>query len=377
MGVAAAWALARRGCSVRVLERFTHVNELGSHGGFTRIIRQAYHEGSDYVRLVQAADRLWTQLEGRAGEQLLVRCGLLEFGPPRDEGLLAAMRALAAHGIEHEICEAGPAQQRWPIQIPEDWVACLTPQSGYLRVNASLDALRREAEAHGASFEYGVRVNEVICGGGQPRVLLEEGQVIAADAVVVAAGAYVGKLLPGFFREAKESLFRAQRRVLAWTRPEAEDLAAVRDMPVWGAFVPEGFFYGFPYNEEGVAGFKHACHEARAMPWMDVPVDPDRVDREVSERDLAPLRNFLDRYVPAASGPVVEAKVCLYGSTPSWDFLVDTHPADRRVIVASGFSGHGFKFAPEIGELVADLVQTGDDGRGLPIFRRSHHLRGP
>ena len=102
MGIASAWSLARRGHQVTVLERFEHRHEYGSHGGFTRIIRQAYHEGSDYVRVVRAADRLWTELEERCGEQLLVRCGLLEFGPPDDPEFVAAVRSLEAHGIAHE-----------------------------------------------------------------------------------------------------------------------------------------------------------------------------------------------------------------------------------------------------------------------------------
>ena len=233
--------------------------------------------------------------------------------------------------------------------------------------------MRAEAIAHGARFEYGMRVNEVVCGGPSPRILLESGKIVTADRVVVAAGAYSGKLLPGFFREGGQEMFLAQRRVLAWTEPSPEHRSRLAEFPVWGAFTPRGFFYGFPYNEEGIAGFKLACHEARAMPWMDEAVDPDALDRNASPRDLEPLEQFLDEYIPAARGPIVEIKACMYGSTPSWDFLIDAHPADSRVWVLSGFSGHGFKFATEVGELAADLVERGVSDRGLDIFTRKSH----
>lgn len=374
VGLAAAWALSRRGHDVQVLERFEHVHELGSHGGYTRIIRQAYHEGSDYVRLVRAADDAWTALEQRAGEHLLVRCGLLEFGSRDDDQFEAARRSLRAHEIEHEEVDAAEAMRRWPIRMPGHWSACLTPQSGYLRVPACLNALRDEAASAGARFEYGVRVNEIVCGGPTPRVLLEEGKLLAADQVIVAAGAYAGELLPSFFRDRGRDLFLAQRRVLGWTRPEPERHADLRAMPVWGAFVPNGFFYGFPLTDEGVTGFKVACHEARTEPWLDEAVDPEGVRREIDDRDLGLLRDFLGEYIPAANGEFVEAKVCMYGSTPGWDFLVDSHPEDGRVWVASGFSGHGFKFAPELGEMLADLLEDGRSDRRLDIFQRKNHV---
>lgn len=373
IGLAAAWALSRRGHDVQVLERFEHVHERGSHGGYTRIIRQAYHEGSDYVRLIRAADAAWTGLEQRVGERLLVRCGLLEFGAPDDPQFDAARQSLRAHAIAHEDVDAAQAMQRWPIEIPEHWLACLTPESGYLRVGACLDALRDEAASAGARFEYGVRVNEIVCGGPTPRVLLQEGKLLGADQVVVAVGAYAGQLLPSFFRAAGRDLFRAQRRVLAWTRPAGPRHEALRQLPVWGAFVPEAFFYGFPLVDEGVPGFKLACHQARGNAWLDEPVDPERVEREIQARDYELLRGFLAQYMPTAAGEFVDAKVCMYGSTPTWDFLVDSHPEDRRVWVASGFSGHGFKFAPEVGEMLADLVEEGRSERRLPIFHRKSH----
>jgi monomeric sarcosine oxidase len=374
MGLAAAWALARRGASVTVFERHGHHHELGSHGGFTRVIRHAYHEGSQYVRLVLEADRLWTELAVRCGQSLLVRCGLLEFGATDDPQFEAANAALRAHALPHELLAAPAARQRFPFAVPDEFAACFSPDAGYLRVGPCLDALRDEAVAAGAVVASPVRVREVEPGGEAPTVVLDDGRVFGFDRIVVAVGAWAGKVVAGVL-ERGPARIAALRRVLAWTTPEPESIPALRAMPVWGAFVPEGFFYGFPHTDEGICGLKLACHENRdpAAAFMDEPVDPDTVQRTVDARDLAPLQRFLARYLPRGAGPVVASKVCMYGSSRSGDFLVDFHPADPTILLVTGFSGHGFKFAPVIGELVADKVQNGESAWSLDVFARASH----
>jgi monomeric sarcosine oxidase len=372
MGLAAAWALARRGCAVELFERVGHVHTRGSHGGYTRIIRHAYHEGADYVRLVTQADHEWTALAERLGASLLVRCGLLEFGPDGDPGFSAARAALSAHAIRHELLDASRASARWGFRMPADWTACFSPESGYLRVGPCLDALRDEAVAAGARLHYGVGVETLIRGGGEAQIELEDGSVISADHVVVAPGAWAPSLLgPGFAVE-----LEVQRRVLAWTRAPESGRAPLRALPVWAAFTPEGFVYGFPDNDEGVSGFKLACHtspDATAETTETGTIDPDTVDRAVHEGDLAPLRRFLSRHRPD-TGPIVESSVCLYTNTPSGDFWIDRDRDDERFVIAAGFSGHGFKFAPVIGLAAAELICEGHSRWALDRFSRRAHL---
>lgn len=385
MGCAAAWALARRGAKVRVLERFSHVHDRGSHGGFTRVIRHAYHEGAGYVRLVDEADRQWQALGERVGHELLARRGLLEFGRLDDPEYRAALHSLEQHAVPHERLSPAEAARRWPVQIPEDYDVSFTPQSGFLRVAACLDALRAEAQSAGARFEYGVHVREVVRPtreGEPPRVLLDDGRLIPAQHIVVAAGAYAQQLLPRELVAGPRGRTHALRRVLAWTMPAPEQRAATAAMPVWAGFVPEGFFYGFPFGRHGppddagdassarpVTGFKLACHVSGAHVDTAAECDPETVDREVDERDLAPLEAFLRDYLPAAQGPFVHTEVCMYGQSQDGDFIVDLHPDDPRIVVCAGFSGHGFKFAPTIGMLVADLVERGRSDWQLPRFR--------
>jgi monomeric sarcosine oxidase len=369
MGLAAAWALARRGHDVQVLERFGHVHDQGSHGGATRIIRQAYHEGSGYVPLVRAAEAAWEALGARRGETLLVRTGLVEFGPPDAPDLRAALAACRESGVEHEVVAAADARARWPLVVPDDFIACHTPSGGYLRVTPCLDALRDEARARGARFRWGCPVSEI----RQRTVQLADGTVLDADLLVICAGAWLPQLLPALLPGRLQVL----RRVLLWTDP-GPTRALLAALPVWAACLPDAFFYGFPWNAEGPAGFKLACHTAVNVPsvlgleGLDAPTTPELVRREITEADRRPLLAFLRRYLPGAVGPVVAQSVCLYTTTPSWDFLVD-RVVDRPWIVAGGFSGHGFKFAPVIGELVADLAERGESRWQLPSFRLDAH----
>jgi monomeric sarcosine oxidase len=374
MGLASAWALARRGFAVQLFERFGHVHAHGSHGGYTRIIRHAYHEGSDYVGLVTRADREWTALAERCGEDLLIRCGLFEFGPADDPEFAAARAALREHAIAHELLDPAQARARFGFAVPErdDWLGCLSPDSGYLRVVACLDALRREAEAAGAQLQHGVGVRELVLGGDRPKIVLDDGRTVIGDRVVLAAGAWTSALLGSGPSLGLETT--VLRRVLAWTRAPEPARAHLRGLPAWAAFVPEGFFYGFPDNDEGISGFKLACHVARGEHGLPsfAAVDPDHVDRAIHELDLDPLRAFLARYRPDA-GTIVEAQVCLYTNTPSGDFWIDHHPEDPRLVIAAGFSGHGFKFAPAIGLAVAQLLEHGLSTLLLPRFRRTAH----
>jgi monomeric sarcosine oxidase len=355
MGLATAWALARRGVAATVIERFEHVHALGSHGGYTRVIRQAYHEGSAYVPLVQEADREWVALGQRRGDALLVRSGLLELGPPDDPEFRAAIEACDAWGVAREIVDGADARARWPFVVPDAWQACFTPSGGYLRVRACMDALRDEAMRAGASFRYGVQVT-AIDRERELSVRTDAGDRMVADRVVVAAGCWLPQLLPDLLPGRLARL----RRVLVWTRPDPAHEAVLRAMPVWAAFAPRGFFYGFPWNDEGQSGLKLACHVAHGDPSYDEPVDPDAVDRSVHDRDVAPLHDFLAAHLPCGRGPVVAHAVCMYTTTPSWNFVIDRDPADARVVVAGGFSGHGFKFAPAIGRMAAELAL--DDG---------------
>jgi len=376
VGLACAESLAARGAEVLVLERFCHVHELGSHGGHTRVTRRAYHEGSAYVPLVVESEGVWERLEVEEGGggpgSIIVRAGLVEAGSPEEPDLREAIAACEAHGLEHSLLDAVALRERYGLQLPSSWIGCLTPDGGYVRVEAALDGLRRAALRAGATFRYGARVNELAFGQAGLHVLLESGELLPCDQVVVAAGAYLQPLLPTRL----QTLFAVRRRVLAWSSPVAEARGQLRDVPVWAVFAGAGMFYGFPYGDEGTSGLKLACHRY-TEPGEDRRLSAESVDRTVHPGDLARLRLFLEDHLPAAVGPWASSKVCLYNCTPTGDFLIDRHPDDPRVVLAGGLSGHGFKFVPAIGRLVAELLDRGERAEVPAVFRWPHHLAGP
>ncbi|HFE44044.1 MAG TPA: N-methyl-L-tryptophan oxidase [Nannocystis exedens] len=375
VGLACAASLARGGAEVVVLERFEHVHNLGSHGGHTRVTRRAYHEGSAYVPLCVESEERWQELECEEGAEgagsILVRCGLIEAGPVDDRDLKEVFAACVAHGLEHRVHDAAALWERYGLRVSPEWIGCETPSGGYLRVGAAMNGLRRAAMAAGASFRYQTEVKEIVC-GQTLRVLLESGELLPCERIVVAAGAYLQRLLPSRLRD----FFAVRRRILAWSTPPAEARERLAKLPVWAVFAPQGMYYGFPYGDHGVAGFKLACHRYWA-PSDPEDLSADVVERRIAGDELDELDGFLAEFLPAARGPWASAEVCLYNCTPSGDFLVDRHPDDARVILAGGFSGHGFKFAPVIARLVGELLDGGE-AAGVPsIFRWSHHLAGP
>ena len=178
-----------------------------------------------------------------------------------------------------------------------------------------------------------------------------------AARLVVSAGAWASKI-----SESLSQYATAERQVLGWFQPEKPGLFRTDNFPVFGLYVDEGRFYGFPVY--GVPGFKvgrsHHLHQA---------VDPDQMDREIHDEDEAILRNFVERYFPAAAGPALSLKTCMFTNSPDGHFIIDLHPDYPQVSLASGFSGHGFKFASVIGEAMADLAMFGETSHDLSLFR--------
>jgi sarcosine oxidase len=341
LGSAAVFHLARSGLRVLGIERFGVPNEQGSSHGVTRIIRLAYYEDPSYVPLARRAYELWRELEQVAGEQLLHTTGSVDAGPADSFVFEGSVRSCVEHGLEHEVIDGAEVNRRFPgYRLPADSMAVFQPDGGFLLPERCITAHVDAARATGAEVRTSERVLEWEAVPDGVRVTTDRA-TYEAERIVLAAGAWEGELtgLPVV----------AERQVLAWLDPLRPELFSPERFPVFNLVVEEGRYYGFPVF--GIPGFKFGRYH-----HLEEEGDPDVLDREPRRRDEQVLREFAERYFPDGAGPTSSLKACLFENTPDEHFLLGLHPEHENVVVAGGGSGHGFKFASVIGEIVAQLV---------------------
>ena len=357
MGSAALYHLARQNVRVLGLERFEPGHERGSSHGLTRIIRHGYFEHPSYVPLVRRAAAMWRELEQQSRQSLMTITGIAEIGRPDSTLIKGTLAASREHQLPHEILTAGELMKRYPaFRLPQDFVAVLQPDGGFVQAEAGIRAHLRLAAAAGADMRTGERVVTIEQVGNSVRVKTERG-TFEAGSVIVSAGAWTKSLLPHVALP-----LQATRQVLLWVRPSQPDLFRAGWFPVFMIESDDGIHYGFPLHaDDGLKIAKH--HHAGEI------VDPDSYDRTVSPADEASILEAIHRFMPASSGPVVSARTCLYTMAPDGDFVIDRVPGRERIIVASPCSGHGFKFAPAIGLGLAELALREKASLDLSRFR--------
>jgi monomeric sarcosine oxidase len=360
MGTAAGWALARHGVKVTVLEQFGHVHAMGSHGGKTRIFRHAYAEGARYVPWTLQSDRLWTELQERTGRTILHRIGCIDISGPGYHRAREARASAEAYGIAHEWLSGADVNARWPIwNLPDDREVCYGPDAGFLDIAAALGAMRQELEDAGGS----IREQTVVTGwsASEDGIEVTAGdERFTADRLVIAAGAWTSDLLADLGVP-----LEARRKPVLWFDVDAEHapLAEPERMPVFISDDEHGEFYGIPHFD--VPGVKVGMHSGGDV------VDARTIDRTTSENDVRDdIWPFIQRNLKGFTGAVTDTAVCMYTMTPDEDFVIDRHPELERVAFAAGFSGHGFKFAPVIGDYLATLV-TDPESDVVPDFALS------
>jgi len=357
MGSAAAYQLAKRGLKVIAFEKFRVVHEMGSHSGNTRIIRHAYHESPDYVPLVLRSDQLWQELEKTTGTKLLIRTGGIYLGPRNRTAVSNALLACSEHHLPHDHLSAQDASRRWPqFRIPEDWHACFDPNMGFLLVNDCIRAYAESAKAAGAEIHEEEAVLDYDAQDGSLRTTKGE---YHAGHMVICAGSWSANIP----RDLNLHL-TVKRKTLVWLAVENAVNFQVGDFPIFLTDTPAGLLYGFPLYQH--PGLKIANHHAAGD-----PVDPDSVNREFQATDAADVQRFAAEHLNGVTPQVLDGKICLYTMTPDEHFLIDFHPDHRNILFATGFSGHGFKFAPVIGEILADLVVNHRTDHAIDKFRLS------
>jgi sarcosine oxidase len=357
MGSAILAQTAKRGASVIGLEQFTRGHDFGSSSGKSRMIRKAYFEDPAYVPLLLRAYDLWRELERETGQELLRLTGLLMVGKEGCEIVAGATRAAREHSLPFESLTAPEIRSRFPtLKVLDQEVGVYEPDGGVLDPERAICAHLDVAEAAGAQMRF-----EAAMEGWEPAVdgfsiRLADGTTVATRALVLSLGAW--------FKDALEKLgvtVRVQRNVQAWFESATDEYAAPRFPPFLldreGLLAP---LYGFPDFGDGVKAAFHSYGDL---------TDAAQVNREVdAARDIEPIMRAMEDWMPGAATALRSAKPCLYTLTPDGHFVVDRHPEHPRLVLCGGFSGHGFKFAPVIGEIGADLALEQDSRREIEFL---------
>jgi sarcosine oxidase len=363
MGSAAAFHLARRGHRVLGLDQFPPAHARGSSHGHTRIIRTAYYEHPGYVPLVRRAFDLWYELEQIAGRPLLIPADCLGLGPPKGDVVSGVQRSAAEHGLTVEMLTAAEVAYRYPaFRPPEEFVGVVEHRAGMLLVEECVKAHLAAAAAAGAALHHDEPVREWKAEGNEVVVTTDRATYRAAK-LVVTAGAWATQYLADLGVP-----FRVLRQVMLWFAPPDPTLVRRDRFPVYLIESPTGAYYGMPMLD--ARGHKAARHFG--APELESPAG---VDWQVLPEDVEIGTRFVGTYLPAAAGPCTHSQVCLYTATPDRHFVIDVHPWYPHVAVAAGFSGHGFKFAPAVGEILADLVETGRTRHAIELFAATRFTR--
>jgi sarcosine oxidase len=342
-GAAAVYHLSRRGLRVIGIDRFTPPHDKGSSHGQTRVIRKAYFEHPDYVPLLHTAYDLWDQLEQESQQQLFVRCGLLLDGPKDGEVIRGTRAAMRQHQLSiHELTVAQAAERFPQFNFRADSDILFEPDAGYLWSDRCVLAHLNIARAAGARIltEEVVRSLDSSTRGV---FVTTSRRTISAAVGVVTAGAWTSELLPEYMK-----WIQVRRKILCWY-PFTDSAWRSSECPVHLFDLPDGQFYGFPSVD--AATVKVAEHTG----GQDVQ-SVDQLNRSVSDRDSSRVTGFVQNMLRGVSAPPADKSVCMYCLSPDGHFLLDRFE-DNQLIVAAGFSGHGFKFTSVLGEAVADLVQ--------------------
>jgi sarcosine oxidase len=347
MGAAALEHVARRGKKVWGMEQYGAGHDRGSSWGESRIIRQAYFEHPDYVPLVRRSWELWQDLEREGRETLLIPSGGLVMGAEHSRMIEGVAQSVSRWDIVHEWLDARDVHRRFPAIYPEaETIALFEPDGEILRPEAGIAAHLQRAQEAGARVAYDEAVRAWDLQASHIMVDTSKNRY-RAETVIVSAGPWMPHLLP-----ALQGTLWCERQPVFWTKPEDIHPFVLGVLPwyVWETSSgPQ--IYGFPtLNGETVkAGIHHTG--SHGAPWDSDPV--------VSVSEAGQMQELFSPRFPGMGGEIAASHLCWYTNSPDDHFLVGPWPEDPRVVIAGGFSGHGYKFAPVIGEILADYALTG------------------
>ena len=359
MGSAACYYLSKRGYKILGLEQFDITHEFGSHAGQSRIIRKAYFEHHDYVPLLERAYQNWEMLEWETDKQVYYKTGLLYAGKPDNEIITGVERSAGLYNIDLDQMNIAAAADQFPqFKFPDDFEILFEPEAGFITPEKAIRLYARQAKQNGVTIQSNEKVIDWKKEGTSIIVRTDKDSY-QCNKLIITAGAWAGKMIPG-------PKIKVTRQFVAWIKTKNDDLFELNKFPCWmiGDDLKHGCYYGFPLLDTEKFGEPAGLKLAHHFPFQTT--DPDNVDRQPTEFDIENLKYCLNKYLPGIFDSILHTKVCLYANSPDENFIIDKLPGyEENVSIACAFSGHGFKFASVVGEILADLAIEGRSD--LPI----------
>ena len=356
MGSATSMFLSHNGIKVIGFDSYSPPHEFGSSLGHTRVIREAYHEGTTYVPIVQRAYEIWFEMNENSKVPIIETYGGLLIGPKTGD-IENALKSANKYDIPIKKMTNDEISQKFSVlNPPKEYIGLLESRGGAVFVENSINHMLNTALNNGSIHKYNERV---VRWSKKSNYYLVETNLgnYKAEKLVFSSGAWITKLIPTL-----KLPIKIERQVLFWFSPRKNpDKFKSINMPNSGWDLDNGLsFYTMPNLEN--RGFKVAMHHNGEF------VDPDTLIRESNDSDLKMVRDFLEEYIPDGNGELIDSKVCMYTDTPDQDFLIDSHPDDENIIICSPCSGHGFKFTPAIGEICSSLIINNSTNFDLDKF---------
>jgi sarcosine oxidase len=345
------------------LEAFTTAHDRGSSHGESRIIRQAYFEDPAYVPLVLRAYELWDELQKESHEDLLSITGGVAIGPPLGALVRGCLKSATEYGLGHDLFDCKEMRRRFPqFALADNEVAFYEEKAGYLKPEECIRQHLRAASTRGADLRFEEPVlSWTASQSGDGVSVTTVKQTYKAKALVISVGPWFAEFVPGVSMPVVVS-----RRVMFWLKPLSHPSAFNSGVFPIFLWEPEGkpLFYGFPRISE-TGDPKVAIHSGNEA------CTPSTIDRVIHLQDELSIRSAISSRIPALNGEVSHAATCMYTMTADEHFIIDTHPNYPQVSIAAGFSGHGFKFASVVGEILCDLATMRETSSNIALFSGS------
>lgn len=351
MGVSTAAYLSRAGISVLVIDPFQAPHLMGSHSGVTRAIRQSYFEHPDYVPLVLRSYELWKELELASGFQIYHQTGLLYMGEQSSKVLQGVKYSSDKYNLPLK-----SSTQNW-FTISSEWQVWMEEEAGYLDVEKSFEGFKKYSGPNYITF-----ANEKVISWeqGSNSIQIDTNKnKYECEKLIFTAGAFNNGLLRNYSLP-----LTVTKQSISWLTIEEGTKYDEGDFPCWFIHdIHKGMYYGFPQNHLIKPGLKFGLHIPGEI------INPDEQNQSVSQKDKDDILEGIQKYLPDLKVKSIEYQSCMYTYTPDENFIIDYLPeTNEKVIVAAGFSGHGFKFVPVVGEILRNMVMESNKKFNIDLF---------